>query len=151
MGYTSKLRTLILLIAILPPIIIVLILKFSTEQKIAIEQKRTVAQSTEKAENFILSEQGRLKYNVEQLLKNKLLLNHLSSKKISNEIPINLLQQYDFDLLAVVNKTGKVISSAHFQKDSIPHIKSLVAKHLFTKENDQQGNHASLTYVASLD
>ncbi len=151
MGYTSKLRLLILLIAILPPIIIVSVLKFSTEQKIELEQKRNIEQSTEKARNFILSEQGRLKYNVEQLTKNQLLLTHLASKKISKEIPDVLLQQYNFDFLAIVNRSGKVISSIHFHKDSIADINSLSNQHLFTKETNPQGTHAYLSYVHKLN
>ncbi len=151
MRYTSKLRLLILLIAILPPLIIVTVLKFSTEQKIESKQKQNIQKLTEKARNFILSEQGRLKYNVQQLTKNQLLLEHLSSKKISKKIPDILIQQYNFDYLAIVNKSGKVVSSIHFQRDSVRDIHSILNQHLFRKEKDQQGEHATLAYMSAID
>lgn len=154
MRYTSKLRLLILLIAVLPPFVIISILKFSTEQKIEIEQHSKITQSYKKAEAFVLSEQGRLKYNVQELIKDSLFVKLFSAKKKPTGIPKVFLQRYNLSFLYILNSSGELLFSANQQNNPInifDDIQELKNRNILTKVTDFQGNHAAFTFVTEID
>ncbi len=154
MNYTSKLRLLFIIIAVLPPIIILSILKFSTESKIESYQIKKVEKSLKKADAFVLSEQGRIRYNVQELVKDSLFLKYFYTKNKQKEISNEFLQKYNLSFLYVVNNSGDLICTTAKNKNlksSISDIQKLKNKNTLTKEVDSQGNHAAFTYVAEID
>ncbi len=154
MSYTSKLRLLLIVIAVLPPIIILSILKFSTEQKAETAQKRKIEQSLKKADAFILSEQGQVRYNVQELVKDSLFLTIFSNKKKKEEIPNGFLQKYNLSFMYIVNSTGDFIYMTDKNKKlktATCNIQKLINKNNLTKEVDSQGNHAAFTYLVKID
>ncbi len=154
MRYTKKLRLLLLVIAVLPPLIIISIFKFSTEHKIELEQIKNKETSLYKAEAFILSKQGRVKYNVQQLLKDSLFLKHISVQKKPIAIPKEFLQKYDFSFLYIIDNSGKTVFSSNklnrLKKSSFDILK-LLDNNFLEKETDLQGDHAALTFTSEVD
>ncbi len=145
---------LLIVIAVLPPIIILSILKFSTESSIEIEQREKVEQSVEKAEAFILSEQGRVRYNVQELSKDSVFLKILRSKKKNLEKRSEIFDKYRFRFLHITDSDGNSLYSFGKlveSKNRIVDIKNLQNRNLLTKETDLQGDHAALTYVVPID
>lgn len=154
MNYTSKLRLLIFIIALLPPLIIISILKLSTEHKAESFQLQNITQSIKKADAFVLSEQGRVRYNVQELIKDSLFLKSFNNKNKQKEIPEEFLQKYNLSFLYVVNNFGDLMYTTAKNKNlknSISDIQKLLHKNNLTKEVDSQGNHAAFTYVAEID
>ena len=158
MRYTAKLRILLILLAILPPLLIVLILNFSISRNLEVEQQKNIEQAVKKAESFILSEQGHIKYDLTEFVKDSVIVKYLTSQKKyieRNKARLTRsLQKYRFDYFYLTNDSGRVLyvyGKPGLEKEQINQIQDFQNQNLFTIESDQQGEHGALSYVTKVD
>ena len=151
-NYTKKLKIVILLLAILPPIVLFSVFKIIEIQKIGQQLKSEVNRTYQKAEAYIKFEQGKVSYDATELLKHDIFTRQ--QFKLLDSLPVfnQLLKKYDLDFIKLTNRNGEILFSTveSEQKITITNIKNYPPD-IITKELVDKKPKAAFTHITKLE
>ena len=153
MSYTAKIRLLLIAVAVIPPLLIMCIISFSSEKKMHQHEMQAIYNNISKTNDYIISATNEIRQNVKQLAKNRNFKTIVSSSENIVASDSRLLYSFDLDFAEVINKDAKVIRT--FYRPGLLNTKIELSAPiqtglLKTVEYDRAGRHAATTVIAAI-
>jgi len=159
MTFTGKIRGYLILIAFIPPVLMMSVIYFHSIKQLEITEKKTGYHNLQKFNRFHDAFKKELRLKTEKLARTPSMKKAILFAKSKRPYKINISDiQTELDFLEILDDSGKVLASHHrrgligqlinknFGMDKIPN-----ADYLETEEYDLEGRHAAFTYIFPVD